>query len=108
MLLTHRPAALGEADVSRLRGEGWSDAAIHDAIGIWIHDLPATSERVLAALTNGPTPGAPGVSTALAPETDRANLGEPAAGVDPAPDAPTDPQPLRAPQDDGGDWERRR
>ncbi|MEO8510852.1 MAG: xanthine dehydrogenase family protein molybdopterin-binding subunit [Chloroflexota bacterium] len=82
-------------------------AAIHDAIGVWIHDLPATSERVLAALTNGPMPGAPGVSIALAPESDRANLAEPAAGVDPAPDARTDPQPLRAPQDDGGDWERR-
>ena len=83
-------------------------AAIHDAIGVWIHDLPATSERVLAALTDGPMPGPPGVSTVLAPESDRANLAEPAAGVDPAPDARTDPQPLRAPQDEGGDWERPR
>jgi CO/xanthine dehydrogenase Mo-binding subunit len=83
-------------------------AAIHDAIGIWIHDLPATSERVLAALTHGPMPTAPGVSAVLAPEAGQANLSQPARGVDPAPDAPTDPQPLRAPQDDGGDWERRR
>jgi CO/xanthine dehydrogenase Mo-binding subunit len=43
-------------------------AAIHDATGIWIHDLPATPERVLAALTNGPMPPAPGVSL---PSTDR-------------------------------------
>jgi len=37
-------------------------AAIHDATGIWIHDLPATAERILAALTGAPTPAAPGVS----------------------------------------------
>ena len=28
-------------------------AAIHDATGVWIHDLPATPERILAALTDG-------------------------------------------------------
>jgi len=38
-------------------------AAIHDATGVWIHDLPATPERILAAMTGAPTPGAPGVST---------------------------------------------
>ncbi|MBA3687439.1 MAG: xanthine dehydrogenase family protein [Chloroflexi bacterium] len=37
-------------------------AAIHDATGVWIHDLPATPERILAALTGAPTPAAPGVS----------------------------------------------
>jgi len=37
-------------------------AAIHDATGVWIHDLPATPERILAALTDGPTPQAPGIS----------------------------------------------
>ena len=37
-------------------------AAIHDATGVWIHDLPATPERVLAAITGAPTPPAPGVS----------------------------------------------
>lgn len=42
-------------------------AAIHDATGVWIHDLPATAERVLAALTGAPTPAPPGVS-APAPE----------------------------------------
>ena len=34
MLLTHQPAAIGEKEVTRLRGEGWSDAAIHDAIQV--------------------------------------------------------------------------
>ncbi len=37
-------------------------AAIHDATGIWIHDLPATPERILAAMTHGPMPPPPGVS----------------------------------------------
>jgi CO/xanthine dehydrogenase Mo-binding subunit len=37
-------------------------AAIHDATGIWIHDLPATPERILAAMTGAPAPGPPGVS----------------------------------------------
>jgi CO/xanthine dehydrogenase Mo-binding subunit len=39
-------------------------AAIHDATGVWIHDLPATPERILAALTGAPTPAPPGVSVA--------------------------------------------
>ncbi len=42
-------------------------AAIHDATGVWIHDLPATPERILAAITGAPTPAPPGVS-APAPE----------------------------------------
>ncbi len=42
-------------------------AAIHDATGVWIHDLPATPERILAALTGDPAPAGPGVS-APAPE----------------------------------------
>ena len=25
-------------------------AAIHDATGVWIHELPATPERILAAM----------------------------------------------------------
>ncbi|MGH2456351.1 MAG: xanthine dehydrogenase family protein molybdopterin-binding subunit, partial [Candidatus Limnocylindria bacterium] len=37
-------------------------AAIHDATGVWIHDLPATPERILAALTGGPMPPPPGIS----------------------------------------------
>jgi len=40
-------------------------AAIHDAIGIWITDLPATSERVLAALTGSAWPAPPGISTEM-------------------------------------------
>ena len=37
-------------------------AAIHDATGVWIHDLPATPERILAAITGSPAPPPPGVS----------------------------------------------
>jgi CO/xanthine dehydrogenase Mo-binding subunit len=37
-------------------------AAIHDATGAWIHDLPATPERILAALAGFEPPGTPGVS----------------------------------------------
>jgi CO/xanthine dehydrogenase Mo-binding subunit len=36
--------------------------AIHDATGIWIHELPATPERVLAALAGTEVPLHPGVS----------------------------------------------
>jgi alkylhydroperoxidase family enzyme len=32
--MTHQPASVGQADVARLRGQGWSDAAIHDAIQV--------------------------------------------------------------------------
>jgi CO/xanthine dehydrogenase Mo-binding subunit len=38
-------------------------AAIHDATGAWIHDLPATPERIMAALAGIEPPGPPGVST---------------------------------------------
>ncbi len=37
-------------------------AAIHDATGIWITDLPASSERILAALTGTAPPAPPGIS----------------------------------------------
>ncbi len=37
-------------------------AAIHDATGVWIHDLPATPERIIAALTGGSPPPPPGIS----------------------------------------------
>jgi CO/xanthine dehydrogenase Mo-binding subunit len=70
-------------------------AAIHDATGAWIHDLPATPERILAALTNGPMPPPPGVSL-----------------EDPAPKAPAiedlppggDPIPLRSPTEPPQDY----
>jgi uncharacterized peroxidase-related enzyme len=32
--LTLTPAAVGREDVERLRGHGWDDAAIHDAIQV--------------------------------------------------------------------------
>jgi CO/xanthine dehydrogenase Mo-binding subunit len=38
-------------------------AAIHDATGIWIHDLPATPERILATLAGIEAPPAPGSSS---------------------------------------------
>ncbi len=37
-------------------------AAIHDATGAWIHDLPATPERILAALHGITPPPLPGIS----------------------------------------------
>jgi len=39
-------------------------AAIADATGVWIQDLPASPERILAAMTGSPTmaPPAPGAS----------------------------------------------
>jgi CO/xanthine dehydrogenase Mo-binding subunit len=65
-------------------------AAIHDATGVWIHDLPATPERILAALTGGPMPPAPGVS-----------LEAPAPRTPPIEDLPPggDEMPFRAPTD---------
>jgi CO/xanthine dehydrogenase Mo-binding subunit len=110
-------------------------AAIHDATGVWIHDLPATPERILAALTAVPAvaPPSPGVSVrsnggprpagvgvgpgvvgpgAASDVTGAEAAGQPATGdsversidapnegIDPRPDAPTDPQPFRAPTD---------
>jgi len=66
-------------------------AAIHDATGIWIHDLPATPERILAALTGGKMPPAPGVS-----------LEEPSPKTPIIENLPSggDEMPFRAPTDD--------
>ena len=44
-------------------------AAIHDAVGAWVHDLPATPERILGALGVIEPPGPPGVSTISTPPT---------------------------------------
>jgi CO/xanthine dehydrogenase Mo-binding subunit len=65
-------------------------AAIHDATGVWIHDLPATPERILAAMTGGAPPPAPGVS-----------LEAPAPRTPPIEDLPHggDEMPFRAPTD---------
>ncbi len=67
-------------------------AAIHDAVGVWIHDLPATPERILAALTDGAMPQAPGIS-----------LEEPTPRTPPIEDLPPggDEMPFRAPTDPG-------
>ena len=67
-------------------------AAIHDATGVWIHDLPATPERILAAMTDGEMPPAPGISLEAAePRTP------------PIEDLPPggDEMPFRAPTDPG-------
>jgi CO/xanthine dehydrogenase Mo-binding subunit len=67
-------------------------AAIHDAVGVWIHDLPATPERIVAALSGGPELPAPGVS-----------LEAPAPKMPPIEDLPAggDKMPFRAPTDPG-------
>ncbi len=67
-------------------------AAIHDATGVWVHDLPATPERILAAMTGGKMPQAPGVS-----------LEEPHPAAPPIEDLPAggDEMPFRAPTDPG-------
>jgi CO/xanthine dehydrogenase Mo-binding subunit len=107
-------------------------AAIHDAVGVWIHDLPASPERILAAMGAAATPSAPAEPVAPGTQTgqtghagreaeaDRstgtpptrpgttANRAVPAEGLDPRPDAETDPQPLRAPTEDPQPWERDR
>jgi CO/xanthine dehydrogenase Mo-binding subunit len=65
-------------------------AAIHDATGVWIHDLPATPERILAAMATGAERG-----RAASEAVDEAVAAPIADGTDPRPDAPTDPLPLR-------------
>jgi hypothetical protein len=70
-------------------------AAIHDATGVWIHDLPATPEKILAAI-HGARP-----ATAHPDATEAAVDAPISGGPDPRPDAPTDPLPLRGVQPDG-------
>ncbi len=94
-------------------------AAIHDALGVWIHELPASPERILAAIgvtTGGPAPESPGATAA----SERGASGRAASdrtavdaavevaieapiehGTDPRPDAATDPQVLRGTHDAG-------
>jgi CO/xanthine dehydrogenase Mo-binding subunit len=72
-------------------------AAIHDATGVWIHELPASPERILAGL--GVTEP---VDLAPPPAAVEATVDEPIAhGTDPRPDAATDPQVMRGPRDPG-------
>jgi CO/xanthine dehydrogenase Mo-binding subunit len=72
-------------------------AAIHDATGAWVHELPASPERILAALgvtgSAGAGPSAGEMDAVVREPID--------AGTDPRPDAPTDPQMLRGPRDPG-------
>jgi CO/xanthine dehydrogenase Mo-binding subunit len=72
-------------------------AAIHDATGAWIAELPATPERILAALGATAAPPAP-TAPAGAGRVEAAIEAPIEKGTDPRPDAPTDPQPLRGPQ----------
>jgi CO/xanthine dehydrogenase Mo-binding subunit len=76
-------------------------AAIHDATGIWVHDLPASPERILAALgVTGASPAPAGFATAAgAAATETAVESPIQAGTDPRPDAKTDPQVLRGPRE---------
>jgi CO/xanthine dehydrogenase Mo-binding subunit len=72
-------------------------AAIHDAVGVWVTDLPATPEKLFAAMAAGTGVTADGARGAAATE---AAVDAPIEdGTDPAPDRRTDPQPFRAPLD---------
>jgi len=103
-------------------------AAIHDATGVWIHDLPATPERILAAMAGTAAAESPGESvpagtmigqaghagrepdaapTSGTPDAGadaEANTQAPEGGLDPMPDAKSDPEPLRAPTDPPQRW----
>lgn len=72
-------------------------AAIHDATGAWVHDLPASPERILASLHGIKPPPPPGISTIAPNSTDLAPSAHDAGAVrealDPYPDAFTDPIP---------------
>jgi CO/xanthine dehydrogenase Mo-binding subunit len=82
-------------------------AAIHDATGAWIDDLPATPERILAAIAGVEPPPQPAIS-AGSDDAAVANRAEPVEGSDPRPEARTDPQPFRAPTETDEDWKHRR
>jgi CO/xanthine dehydrogenase Mo-binding subunit len=86
----HRAKGVGELPMDV--GAPAVVAAIHDATGVWIHELPATPERILAALTGGEMPPAPGVS-----------LEQPDPKTPPIEDVPPggDPMPFRAPTEPG-------
>ena len=80
-------------------------AAIHDATGAWIAELPATPERILDALgvtrpSGDELPEAGPRGAGLTEVTEA--IEEPITqGTDPRPDASTDPQVLRGPRDPG-------
>jgi hypothetical protein len=66
-------------------------AAIHDATGAWVHELPATPERILAAIGTAGGGGQQGIAASV----ERTIEAPIADGPDPRPDEATDPQPLR-------------
>ncbi len=70
-------------------------AAIHDATGVWIHDLPATPERMLAALGAGKMPATPGVSLETPHPAGPGIENLPAGGDEMPFRAPTDPHEAR-------------
>jgi hypothetical protein len=78
-------------------------AAIHHATGAWIHELPASPERILAGLGVTAPPGGPSATAPAASGGQiEASVDAPIeAGTDPRPGAPTDPQVLRGPRDPG-------
>ncbi|MBA3435808.1 MAG: xanthine dehydrogenase family protein, partial [Chloroflexi bacterium] len=112
-------------------------AAIHDATGVWIHDLPASPERIVAAMAAARGAGDRGTRAAPTPPGDQVDAGTmvgqaghagrepdaevsagtpdaepgalanesvPSSGLDPDPEARTDPLPFRAPTDPPQDW----
>ena len=74
-------------------------AAIHDATGVWINDLPASPERILAAMGATGAPESPAGFDRVG-GTEAAVEAPITSGTDPAPAAPSDPQPLRGPGPD--------
>jgi CO/xanthine dehydrogenase Mo-binding subunit len=81
-------------------------AAIHDATGAWVHDLPASPERILAAMgATGAADGPAGFGTDGGAGGDGGTAdvvsGPIEGGTDPRPSARTDPQPLRGPGPEG-------
>jgi len=76
-------------------------AAIHDATGVWVHDLPASPERILAAMgATGGVAGPAGFGGGGGAGVEATIDAPIRAGTDPAPGLPTDPQPLRGPGPD--------
>src|SRR5574338_1286165 len=82
------PGAKGGGELPMDVGAPAVVAAIHDATGVWIHDLPATSERILAGITGAPMPPPPGISLEAPPPKTPPIEDVPAGG---------DEIPLRAP-----------
>ena len=69
-------------------------AAIQDATGAWITQLPATPERIIAAMT-----ACSAEQATNGEQTERVIESPIVDGSDPRPGARTDPQPFRAPVD---------